>query len=222
MHVVIGCEPTRHRAPRSPSTRQKTSSPDVRVRPPSPGRTSWSAWAEPSRSEPRRSSRPAGIRLLAGPAARRAGRRRPRRCPPPWPLASECSPPVIPKQRPQRRPLDRRRGLSSSEPAQRRSANHSQVLRLLAKRNGTSAVIGLGSICRLHALLVELARGNRQGTLRFRRRAAPGQRRAPDPGQPGTATTSPSSCSTTCADSTSRPRSRAAESASPSRHRGRR
>ena len=63
----------------------------------------------------------------------------------------------------------RTRGLRQVRPV-----GHSEVLRLLAKRNTDIGDTAPGSCRRLHALLVELAPGrNRQGNQRFRRRPVP-------------------------------------------------
>ena len=101
-------------------------------------------------------------------------------------------------------------------------ADHSEVLRLLAKRN-----MDLGSqrtrvICRLHALLAELAPGGiaRNSTFQTPSSSSPRSRLRPQPSR--SAATWPSSFSTTSADSTPRPRSRTAASVWPSRHRARR
>jgi transposase len=46
-------------------------------------------------------------------------------------------------------------------------ADHAEVLRLLAKRNTDIGNQRTRVVCRLHALLAELTRRNRQGTQRF-------------------------------------------------------
>ena len=100
-------------------------------------------------------------------------------------------------------------------------ADHSQVLRLLAKRN-----LDLGShrtrvVCRLHALLAELVPGGIAKEMYVSdAESSLGQASRLRPRSSRSATTWPSSSSTTCADSTTRPRSRTAGSASPSKRRG--
>jgi hypothetical protein len=72
---------------------------------------------------------------------------------------------------------------------------HSEVLRLLAKRNVDIGDRRTQVVCRLHSLLVALAPGrNRQANQRFRRHGRPRSSRP--------ATTSPSSYSATSAVST--------------------
>ena len=101
------------------------------------------------------------------------------------------------------------------------AANHCEILRLLAKRNRDLGSHRTRVICRLHALLAELAPGGIAKELYVsdaERLLAKVDRK---PRSSRSATTSPSSCSTTCADSTPRSRSRTAESVWRSRHRAR-
>ena len=100
------------------------------------------------------------------------------------------------------------------------AAEHSQVLRLLAKRN-----VDLGSHRTRGASVASMpswpsslrAESPRNSTFLTPRGSWPTSRRRTQPS--GSATTWPSSSSTTCAGSTSRPKSRTAGSALPSRRR---
>ena len=99
------------------------------------------------------------------------------------------------------------------------SADHGEVLRLLAKRNGDLGSHRTRVVCRLHALLAELAPAElpRKSTFRTPSDSWPRSRRRLPPSR--SATTSPSSSSTMCAGSMPRPRSRTGGSESPSRPR---
>ena len=99
------------------------------------------------------------------------------------------------------------------------AANHAEVLRLLAKRNRDLGSHRTRVICRLHALLAELAPGALRRNSTFQTPSGCWPRSRPRPRPSRSAATWPSNCSTTCAASTPRPRSRTVASESPSRRR---
>ncbi len=99
------------------------------------------------------------------------------------------------------------------------SADHAEVLRLLAKRNGDLGSHRTRVVCRLHALLAELAAGGIAKELYVSDAERLMAKITPQTPPSRSATTSPSSSSTMCAASMPRPRSRTGGSESPSRPR---
>ena len=101
-------------------------------------------------------------------------------------------------------------------------ADHSEVLRLLAKRNGDLGSHRTRVVCRLHALLAELAPGGISKEFTFLTPSGCWRRSRPRPRPSRSVTTLPSSSSMTSDALTTRPKSRTAGFESPSRHRARR